>query len=193
MITLLIWTIWTPMSSVPKKADKLNLSLSLPLSLCEYIKDFSSEMHSKLYLYWVYRYFPRSQWVNCTGIKCSSWWIGAKLTVYSSVQSMEYCLICTVHLKCPTLYNSCLFIFMSTCIEMGNVALVSINGTTCVVPYLQVRSMQLIWRSGTHSWNLRVPVLQMNCSDWTEWQGTGRVVPVMATWMTCPIQLAELC
>ena len=28
MITRLIWTIWTPMSSVPKKADKLNLSLS---------------------------------------------------------------------------------------------------------------------------------------------------------------------
>ena len=32
MITRLIWTIWTPMSSVPKKADKLNLSLSLSLS-----------------------------------------------------------------------------------------------------------------------------------------------------------------
>ena len=29
MITRLIWTIWTPMSSVPKKADKLNLSLFL--------------------------------------------------------------------------------------------------------------------------------------------------------------------
>ena len=29
MIKRLIWTICTPMSSVPKKADKLNLSLSL--------------------------------------------------------------------------------------------------------------------------------------------------------------------
>ena len=29
MVTRLIWTIWTPMSPVPKKADKLNLSLSL--------------------------------------------------------------------------------------------------------------------------------------------------------------------
>ena len=28
MITRIIWTIWTPMSSVPQKADKLNLSLS---------------------------------------------------------------------------------------------------------------------------------------------------------------------
>ena len=27
MITRLIWTIWTPMSSVPKEADKLNLPL----------------------------------------------------------------------------------------------------------------------------------------------------------------------
>ena len=31
MIKRLIWTIWTPMSSVLKKADKLNLSLSLSL------------------------------------------------------------------------------------------------------------------------------------------------------------------
>ena len=29
MITRLIWTIWTPMLSVPQKADKLNLSLSI--------------------------------------------------------------------------------------------------------------------------------------------------------------------
>ena len=36
MIKRLIWTIWTPMSSVLKKADKLNLSLSL--SLFCYIK-----------------------------------------------------------------------------------------------------------------------------------------------------------
>ena len=34
MITRLIWTIWTPMSSVPKKADKLNLSLSLMQCSC---------------------------------------------------------------------------------------------------------------------------------------------------------------
>ena len=32
MIKRLIWTIWTPMSSVLKKADKLNLSLSLSLT-----------------------------------------------------------------------------------------------------------------------------------------------------------------
>ena len=43
MITRLIWTIWTPMSSVPKKADKLNLSLSLsivisPQLICDVIQ-----------------------------------------------------------------------------------------------------------------------------------------------------------
>ena len=36
MIKRLIWTIWTPVSSVLKKADKLNLSLSLSLSLSLY-------------------------------------------------------------------------------------------------------------------------------------------------------------
>ena len=33
MIKRLIWTIWTPMSSVLKKADKLNLSLSLSVMI----------------------------------------------------------------------------------------------------------------------------------------------------------------
>ena len=32
MIKRLVWIIWTPMSSVLKKADKLNLSLSLSLN-----------------------------------------------------------------------------------------------------------------------------------------------------------------
>ena len=33
MITRLIWTIWAPIFSVPQKADKLNISLSLSISL----------------------------------------------------------------------------------------------------------------------------------------------------------------
>ena len=36
MITRLMWTIWTPMSSVLKKADKLNLSLSLSTILVDF-------------------------------------------------------------------------------------------------------------------------------------------------------------
>ena len=38
MIAQFIWTIWTLMSSVPKKADKLNLSLSVIRILFIYIK-----------------------------------------------------------------------------------------------------------------------------------------------------------
>ena len=45
------------------------------------------------------------------------------------------------------------------------------------MPYLSVKSLQLIWRSGTHRWNLRVPDLQMSCRDLTTWQGT-RIEPM---------------
>ena len=41
MIKRLIWTIWTPMSSVLKKADKLNLSLSL--SAFRHLRIFSCD------------------------------------------------------------------------------------------------------------------------------------------------------
>ena len=37
MITRLIWTIWTPMSSVSKKDDKLNLSFSLSNNVDQYV------------------------------------------------------------------------------------------------------------------------------------------------------------
>ena len=45
MIKQLIWTIWTPMSSVLKKADKLNLSLSLSLYI-NFIHQSSSPPHN---------------------------------------------------------------------------------------------------------------------------------------------------
>ena len=45
MITRLIWTIWTPMSSVPKKADKLNLSLFLS-SILKCDRKINSEMRA---------------------------------------------------------------------------------------------------------------------------------------------------
>ena len=40
MITRLIWTIWTPMSSAPQKADKLNPLLSLSVKLTSNIRTF---------------------------------------------------------------------------------------------------------------------------------------------------------
>ena len=52
-----------------------------------------------------------------------------------------------------------------------------------LVPYHVVKSLQLIWRLGTRRWNLRVPNLQMSCSDS---KGTRIVVPVMTTRVTCP-------
>ena len=46
MIKRLIWTIWTPMSSVLKKADKLNLSLSLSMLLLWWCLKSSCFFHS---------------------------------------------------------------------------------------------------------------------------------------------------
>ena len=42
-------------------------------------------------------------------------------------------------------------------------ALVSITGTTMLVPYQYIKALQLIRRSGTRRWNLWVPDLQMCC------------------------------
>ena len=47
--------------------------------------------------------------------------------------------------------------------------------------------LQLIWRSGTRRWNLRVPDLQLSCSDLTTWQGTRIIAPVMTAAKKCPI------
>ena len=43
--------------------------------------------------------------------------------------------------------------------------LAAIAGATILVPCHVVKSLQLIWRSGTRRWNLRVPNLQMSCID----------------------------
>ena len=45
---------------------------------------------------------------------------------------------------------------------MGQLALVTITGTTILVPCLHVRLLQLIWRLGTRRWNLRLPDRQMS-------------------------------
>ena len=62
-------------------------------------------------------------------------------------------------------------------LTIGHVALVAITGIAIMVPYLWVKSLQLIWRSGTRRWNLRVPDLQMSCRDLTVWQGTKIIAP----------------
>ena len=44
---------------------------------------------------------------------------------------------------------------------------VAIFGATILVLFHVSKSLQFIWRLGTRRWNLRVPILQMNCSDLT--------------------------
>ena len=46
--------------------------------------------------------------------------------------------------------------------------LVAIAGATLLVPCHVVKSLQLLWRSGTCRWNLRVPDLQTSCCDLNE-------------------------
>ena len=72
--------------------------------------------------------------------------------------------------------------------RVGHVTLVTITGTTSwLVHYLKVKSLQLIWRSGTRRWNLRVPDLQMSCRDLTPCQGTRIEAPCVGSQMTCLI------
>ena len=58
-------------------------------------------------------------------------------------------------------------IFRETFQCNGMCYLVDITGATILVPCHAVKSLQLIWRSGTRRWHLRVPDLQMSCGDLT--------------------------
>ena len=49
-----------------------------------------------------------------------------------------------------------------------------------------VMSLQFIWRSSTHRWNLWVSDIQMGCRDLTTWQGTRIVVLVMGARQHAP-------
>ena len=62
-------------------------------------------------------------------------------------------------------------------IETAPCCLAAIAGTTILVPYRLVISLRLIWRLGTRKWNLRVPNLQMSCSDLTEKTGHQQSSP----------------
>ena len=52
---------------------------------------------------------------------------------------------------------------------IGHITLVAITGTTILVPYHKVKLLQLIWRYGTHRWNLRFPNRQMSTRDLITW------------------------
>ena len=59
-------------------------------------------------------------------------------------------------------------------------------GSLSWYPHILVKSLQLIWISGSRRCHLRVPDLQMNCSDLIKWVCTRLVASVMATRAVCP-------
>ena len=89
MIIRLIWTIWTPMSSVPKKADKFNLSLSLGF--------WPGEVMEKSW-----NFFLRFLWEPCKG----DW---RPLSVSFLLVFNTYCLIALLSDKgkCDWRYPKC--------------------------------------------------------------------------------------
>ena len=54
-----------------------------------------------------------------------------------------------------------------------------IISTIIQIYYLYVNSPQLIWRSDTRRWNLRVSDPQMSCADLTTRQGSYMIAPAM--------------
>ena len=50
--------------------------------------------------------------------------------------------------------------------KIGHVTTVVIIGATALVFYFYVKLLQFIWRSGTRTWNLRVPDLQISGKDY---------------------------
>ena len=86
-----------------------------------------------------------------------------------NIQIFLYCILSNgvifVHLHCTFLIH---FVFCRWCHnQTGDATLVAITGTTKPVPYLLDKSLQLSWRLGTGRFDLRVPNLQMVCSDLT--------------------------
>ena len=68
----------------------------------------------------------------------------------------SYIAVALVNLFLPSVYCN------------GACRLAAVVRATILVPCHVVKSLQLIWRSGTRRWNLRVPDLQMRCSDLTQ-------------------------
>ena len=73
-------------------------------------------------------------------------------------------------------YNGTALYFHNTFVQHMNGAshLAGMAGASILVPCHEVKSLQLIWRSGNHSrWNLWLPNLQMSCSDLMEHQDSS--------------------
>ena len=68
-------------------------------------------------------------------------------------------------------HMSAFLIFGNQCREvlMEHVIWWPLLALLCWYPAFLVKSLHLIWRSGSRRWNLRVPDLHMSCSDLTKW------------------------
>ena len=92
---------------------------------------------------------------------------------------------------CETSRRTCDVIVMHWCVSNR----VSRPGghikTSILVPYLQVKSRQLIWKPGTRRRNLRVPDLQMNTSDLTRMGGYQQITSIDDQQTKCPSAYAE--
>ena len=93
MIKRLMWTIWTPMPSVLKKADKLNLSLSLQHGKWE--NNLCSKMESSLE--WISCITRSVDWrlshictVRCcyNMVQCSSWYFAQHCSDWSKINGL---------------------------------------------------------------------------------------------------------
>ena len=89
-----------------------------------------------------------ANWETLLQSKAVSHWLGANLLSYDSQVQNYSKMIC---------YQ----------IWTGHVTWWLLLGLLSWYPLILVTSLQLIWRLGTHRWNLRVPNLQMGCSDLT--------------------------
>ena len=58
---------------------------------------------------------------------------------------------------------------------VGHINLAASTGTTILISYLEMKSLQLIWTSGARRLYLRVSDPQISCRDLTAWEDTMMV------------------
>ena len=129
-----IFTYQKPFTTTFLRSPATALPICLPLGLC---KETVKESTSSTDHHWTV--FRSPWWAIIIQLLC-----GKTLNITSQGLTNSF-------MASPDKYN-------------GNVTLVTTIGTTIPVPYLSVKSLQLIWRSGTRWFHQRVPDLEMRCS-----------------------------
>ena len=65
-------------------------------------------------------------------------------------------------------------------LTVGYITLAATTGSTILLPYLEVKSLKLVWISGTNRFYVWVANLQISYRDLTTWLGASIVAPAMA-------------